>query len=166
MGTIIELLKTNYREYAIAGAIMVSAIIVFIGFLKPILFNKIKCKPLRKSLLALADVVFAFVATAIYFLIQGYTWENYYWGAAGVSICCIVAYWFYENTNLRTLVDKIGEMALRKFVSFVFFAFNAKEQSEIETEIKRVKDSLVKSTKNELKTASRNLKKDKELENL
>ena len=145
---------------------MVSAIIVFIGILKPILFNRIKCKPLRKFLLGLSDVVFSFAAVAIYYAIEGFTWENYVWASVGVSVLCILAYWLYETTPLRATMDAIGNFTIKKVINVAFFAFNNVEKEQILAEIDKAKSEIQSTAKNELKSATSNLKKDKELEKL
>lgn len=164
---IIYNVKAHYLDLIVVGVIMVSAIIMFIGILKPVLFNKIKNKGVRKGLLALSDIVFAFIATAVYFLIESINWE-YYWVASAItSLATIVAYWVYENTSLRTLIEKIGTIALKKFVRVGLALFTADEKSEVEQTLNTVIDEVKSATKAELKSTSNALKKgDKELENL
>ena len=68
--TIAQMVCAQWQDLAVIGAIMVSAIIVFIGILKPLVFNRIPWQPLRKFVLSFANVFFSFVATALYFAID------------------------------------------------------------------------------------------------
>lgn len=163
---LLELIKNNYHECIVVGAIMVSAIIVFIGIMKPLLFNKITCKPLRKVLLAFSDVFFSFVATFIYFVLKGWTFENYLVASVGVTLSCIVAYWFYENTCLRDLIDKIGSIVVKKAINILLVMFTEDEKSEIEKEIKKASEEIKKSARQSLISTTTQRKKDKELNNL
>ena len=157
----------NFKELIVVGAIMVSAIIVFIGLMKPLFFNRIKWKPLRKFALAISTIAFSFVSTACYYLIeQIHDWEYYVYSSVGVSLLCIITYWLYENTCLRDLIDKIGNMAVKKFINIVTMIFNDKEKKEIEAEVEKVKAELKSTAKLEIKKATKSAKKDKELENL
>ena len=52
----------NHYDIIVAVAIMVSAIIVFIGFLKAVCFDRIRNKEIRRAVLALANIVCCFVA--------------------------------------------------------------------------------------------------------
>lgn len=98
---------------------MVSALIVFIGTLKPILFNKISNKDLRGVLLSLTSVVLAYVSVAIVYLIKQYSFDHYW--VAGSVYCgvVIVVYWLYENTKLRAGIHKIGTFVLEKLFGVI-----------------------------------------------
>ena len=160
------LVTANLQEMLLVGAIMVSAIIVFIGVLKPVLFNRIACKALRKAALASADVVFSFAAVAVYFALYHFPFTYYVHTSVALTVACIVAYWLYENTSLRTLIDKLGSLALKK-VSRVVSALvsDGADSVDIEKEIKKAADEIKVTAKKQLKSAKQS-KKDKELENL
>lgn len=156
--------KTS-QEMIIVGAIMVSAIIVFIGILKPLIFNRIPWKPLRKFVLSLSSIVFSFGATALYYVIESINiWDYYIHSSVAVSLLCIFTYWLYENfTCLRDLIDKIGKMAIKKIFKVASVLY---EDKDIKYEIEKAKNELKAETQNEIKKASKSLKKDKDLENL
>lgn len=159
--------QTNFSEMIVVGAIMVSAIIVFIGLLKPLIYNRIPWKPLRKFVLALSNVAFSFGATAIYYLIEHIeVWDYYIHASVATSLLCIITYWLYENTCLRDLIDKIGSVTIKKIVKIGTMFCDDKDKKEIEAEVEKVKAELKSTTKAELKKASKSVKKDKELENL
>lgn len=145
---------------------MVSAIIVFVGMLKPWVFNKITSKPLRKVLLAFSDIVFSFIATAIYFLIKGYTFENYLVGATGVTMLCIIVYWFYENTCLRNLIELIGSLVMKKVAHILLIMFTEDEKSVIEKEIEKAGKEIKQTARQSLVSTTRHTMPDKELKNL
>ena len=166
MDTLMQILLENFKEILVTGAIMVSAIIIFIGFLKPILFNKIRCKPIRRILLALSDILFSFAATAIYFVIEGFPWTYYWQTSVGVTCLCIVVYWFYENTCLRDLIGKIGTMAVKKFFKVFLMIFDDKDKQEIQQELDKISGEVRKYTEEELSTAVKKVAEDKDFINL
>ena len=163
---ILQDLITNRWEYILWGVIMVSAIIVFIGILKPILFDRISCKPLRKACLAMTNVVASFAATAIFYWVNKITFEYYWFGAAVIAISTIITYWLYETTCLRNLIHKIGSMVLKKIWSILKNIFEKEDVEEVRKELLNAQNALVASTKKELKGAANSVKHDKELNNL
>jgi hypothetical protein len=150
----------------IAGVIMVSAITVLIGILKPLLFNRIPWKPLRRACLAFANVGLCFGATAVWFAIKHFSFGIYLHSAIMVSLLSILWYWFYENTCLRDLIATIGRLTLRKVAMIVAKIFNGDDIKEIEKEVKIVAEELKSTAKKQIKSATKNIKTDKELKNL
>ena len=156
-----------WRELAVAGAIMVSTIIVFMGILKPLVFNRIPYKAVRKSALAFSNIFLSFVATAIYFVIRDINWELYVLASLVTSVACIVTYWLYENTHLREGIHKVGELAIDKIAYVAKLALSGKNTKTIDAEIKKATEELKATAKAELKLHPKKSKnKDKELENL
>lgn len=99
--------------------IMMSALIVFLGMLKPLLFNRVANKSIRCVLLSLTSVVLSFISVGIAFLIKQYNFD-YYWICGGIYTCgVIVVYWLYENTQLRTGIQKIGSFVLDRFFGII-----------------------------------------------
>ena len=159
--------KLYWRDLAVVGAIMVSAIIVIIGLLKPIVFNRIPYKPLRKSALAFSDVLLSFIATAIYFVIRDINWEFYWLASLITSTACIITYWLYENTCFRNLIQKLGTLTIDKFSRVAKLAILNEDSKEIEAELKKATEEIKATAKTEIKAFSqKSLTKDKELENL
>ena len=156
-----------WRELAVAGAIMVSAIIVIMGLIKP-LFNRISCKQLRKSALAFTSIFLSFLATACFFVIRrGTDWELYWIASLMTSLACIVTYWFYENTCLREAIHKIGNLAIDKVANILKMLLNEKDAKAINSEIKKATEELKATARVELKSISKKSNKnDKEWENL
>lgn len=159
-----EALKGNIYENIIYGMIMVSAIIVLIGLLKPLVFDKIKWKPLRKAMIAVADITCCFVATAIAFWSRGASFEYYLISTAVVFVATVVVYWFYENTCFRDLIHKIGSITIKKAISVFTAIVENKDAKEIKKEIDKVQKELKTIARNELSVATK--KVDKELKNL
>ena len=166
MAHFFEILINNYETFVITGAIMVSAIIVFIGFLKLAVINKVSSKPLRKSLLALSVAVISFATMAVWFLIKHYDFSLYWQCSVGLFLACIVVYWFYENTHLRDVIHRIGVFTIKKFASVLLLAFSDDTKKNIEAEFKRVESEVKTATKNELCTEVKKITKDRELEKL
>lgn len=157
-----------WRELAVAGAIMVSLIIAFMGIIKP-LYNHIPSKELRKSALAFTSIVFSFIATAVFFCIRkGTNWELYWIASLFTSIACIVTYWLYENIPyLRDSVHKILCFIIDRVAKILKMIVNGSDSKEIKSEIKKATEELKATAKVELKAISKKTaKKDKELENL
>lgn len=164
-----KVILSNAQELMVAGAIMVSVIIMLVGMLKHYVFNRIKNDDVRKTVLSLASVGFSFVATFAYFLIEGINWRWYVLGSLLMSIACIVVYHFYENYHLRKLVHKIGNFAIDKFAylaKVILAKIADNSDKSVEAEFKKVTQELNAFAKAEIKSASKRLKHDKELENL
>lgn len=99
--------------------VMMSALIVFIGTLKPILFNRVSNKDLRGMLLFLTSIVLSFVSVAIAFLIKQYNFD-YYWICGGLYAGgVIIMYAIYEHTPLRPSIHKIGSYVLAKMFGII-----------------------------------------------
>jgi hypothetical protein len=162
---IFQYLITNKWQYIIWGVIMVSAIIVLIGILKPIAFDRIPYKSLRKACLATTNVAFSFAATAIFYWVNAITFEWYWYGAAVIAVATIVTYWLYETTCLRNLIHKIGTMALRSIWNVLKNIFDKDDVEDVRKELLTVQNTLTEATKKELK-AAKGVKHDKELNNL
>ena len=154
----------NLSENIFSGVVMVSAIIVFIGLLKPILFDRIKFKPLRKVAIAFTDVLACLIATAIAFWMNGIDFYYFFPAAIGVFVATVVVYWFYENTCFRNLIQKIGTIVLSKLAKIATGILDDKEKKEIKKELEAAKNEIKHTLKGELNTAKK--KGDKELSNL
>ena len=109
---IMDLYCRNFKEVNTAGVLMVSALIVLIGCLKPFVFNKITNKDLRGVLLSLSNVIGAFITVAVTFFVKKINFD-YYWFTA--SVFCkfsVFVYWLYENTKARAGIHKLGKYVL------------------------------------------------------
>lgn len=154
------------QDIIVSVVIMVSAIIMAIGLLKPILFDRIKNKQIRKASLAFSNVAFCFISALVFFLIKGWEFKYYMVSAIALTVCCIVTYWLYENTCLRNLIAVIGNIALRKLATVAFIAVSTEDINEIKTEAKKVTCELKAQTKEALKKATTETKEDKDLRGL
>ena len=166
MANFLRFWEKNWYDYMIAGVIMVSAITVFIGILKPLLFNKIKWKPLRRACLAFSNVGLCFGSTAIWFWTESMNFDMYSHSALLVSAFSILWYWLYENTCLRDLIEKIGKLALSNATLVLTKIFKSNDIKGIGEEIKLVSEELKNTTKKEIKAKTTAVKTDKELKNL
>lgn len=165
--TALNFVKGNWENLWLVGVIMVSAITVLIGILKPLLFDKIKCKQLRRTSLAFSNVALCFGGTAIWFLAKSFSYEFYLHTATVVSLVSIVWYWIYENTPLRWAIHKIGSMTLKKIYAMVSNKLDKVDEIDVEKEIESLiinAQGKVKAEKLSTKTSAK--KVDKELKDL
>ena len=160
-------LENNSHNIFVYSVIMVSVIIAVIGILKPILFNKIKSKQLRKCTLAFSNVALCFISVFGVFIANRW-WDFKYYLATSIALCiaCILTYWLYENTCLRNLIETIGKIALRKLGNVALIALTNDEIEEIKTEAKKATAEIKALTEAELKKATTQMIKDKDLEGL
>lgn len=156
--------RDYYPELILVGAIMVCSIIFIVGAMKPVLFNKIANKQLRKFLLALSDVVGAFAATAIYFVAKGINWQYYWIASAITTVATVFVYWLYECTPCRSVIDKIGTIAIKKIVKMGLVLFTENEKYKVEKELGKLATELKNEAINELGKSAKYA--DKELNKL
>ncbi len=164
---VLALFSGNAKNNILTGVIMVSAIIVFIGLLKPLLFDRIKVKALRKAIIALSEIAICFTTVAVAFWVNHFNFHYYLYASAGLFIATVITYWFYENTCLRNLIHKVGSITLGKIYGIAVGLLKPRDKQEIKAEIKKVNTDIKKAVHNELaplvkKAASH----DKELNNL
>lgn len=164
--TVLEIFRAHYQDIIVCGLIMVSAIIVAIGLLKPLLFNKIPNKHVRKVALALSSIVSCYLVVFAYFIINGYPFDHYWVASTALAIVCVVVYWFYENTCLRDLIGVVGGIALRKVLQASLFALTEDDVNAVKTELKKTGDELKTHTKQEIKKTVAKAKEDKDLKTL
>ena len=107
------------EEIVTAVIIMVSAVIVFMGILKAVLFNRIKNKHIRCVALSFTSIALMYGVVALYFAINAYNFKWFWLCGTAVSIAMIVTYWLYENTQLRAGIHKIGSFVINKLFSKV-----------------------------------------------
>lgn len=166
LNTVIALFSGNLKANILTGVIMVSAIIVFIGLLKPLLFDRIKVKALRKATIALSEIAICFSVAAVAFWVNHFNFNYYIYAASALFISTVVVYWFYENTCLRNLIHKVGSIALAKFTGITVGLLSAKDKKEIKAELTKVNVDIKKAVRNELAPLVKKANHDKELNNL
>ena len=163
---VLSLYGANYQNIIVCGMIMVSAIIVAIGLLKPLIFNKIKNKHIRGSALAFTNVAACYLTVLVYFFASGIDFEFYVLAATSLSIMCIVTYWLYENTRLRNLIGLLGRIALRKVAKLSVFALTNEDVVAVRAELKKTGAELKVYAQQELKKTATKVREDKDLKNL
>ena len=164
---VLALFSGNAKDNIITGVIMVSAIIVFIGLLKPLLFDRIKVKAFRKTAIALSEIAICLSATAIAFWVNHFNFHYYLYASAGLFVATVITYWFYENTCLRNLIHKVGSIALGKIYGVAVGLLKPRTNAEIKTEIKNVQADIKNAVRNELAPIAKKAQiHDKELNNL
>lgn len=160
---VFNIFMSNPWDYVLLAFIMVSALIVFLGLIKPVVFDKIPNKYVRKSALALASVALSFASVAVAFWVRGFNYDYYWIVGGGFSCITIITYWFYENTNLRTGIHKIGTFVLKKLTGL-----NVTNIKELKKELKKISPMVEEEAKVTLvDTAAKAVAKvDKELTKL
>lgn len=144
---ILEIFFKDWGNFLLLAFVMSSAIIVFLGFLKPLLFNKIPNKNLRKSALGLASIALSFASVAVAFWVKAWNFDYYVWTSVFFSMWTIVTYWLYETSNLRTLIHKVGSFFIAKIFGVDFTKGSIKK--ELETAIKDTKTFAKKEVKHD-----------------
>ena len=166
IGVMLKYFGAHYNDIIVNVVIMVSAIIVAIGILKPFLFNRIKNKHVRKAVLAFSNVAGCFIAALIYFFVRDWNLAHYPLAALALSVVCVMTYWLYENTCLRNLIEVVGGIALRKALSVLGTAVTNDDVKAVKTEYKNAVDQIHSVTKVELKKVVSKSNMDKDLKNL
>ena len=141
----------NQNEIITTVIIMVSAVIVFMGILKGILFNRIKSKSIRCVALSFSSLAIMFAVVAVYFFIHGLDFKYFLPCGAVVNVIMIVVYWLYENTQLRTGIHKIGSFVVKMI--FNRFASKVNEVASGTEVIGSSLETMLK--KNETKTSGK-----------
>lgn len=150
--TAMQVALANWQRVVIGGAIVVCSLIVFLGAIKPLIFDKIACKPLRKSLLALTSMALVLPFTAIHFLIDRISFDYYWYACILLAPTVIIVYWLYENTNIRLLIKNLGEKTWNKWL--VLFAAGIVEENN-----EKVKAQALSTSKETKKYIAQELKK-------
>lgn len=159
-------LEVNFNDVFVYAVAMVSAIIVAIGLLKPLLFNKIKNKQIRKVALAFSNVALCFICALGLFLVKDWNFKYYLVSSIALTVSCIVTYWLYENTCLRNLIATVGNIVLKKIAGVALVSVNADDINEIKNEVKKASVEIKTQTKKTLKKATNKIKEDKDLKGL
>lgn len=164
--TILSFLEANYNDVIVYVVAMVSAIIVAIGLLKPLIFNKIQNKQIRKVALAFSNVALCFATALALFLINEWNFEYYLTSAIALSVCCIITYWLYENTCLRNLIEVVGKIVLRKIAGVAAIAVTTEDVKEVKKAVQNATKDVKTQTKTEIKHAATTIKEDNDLKGL
>lgn len=127
--------EANFHDIFWYVVLMVSGIIVAIGLLKPLLYNKIQNKQIRKVALAFSNVILCFICALVIYVIKDWNLNYYFASAIALSVSCIVTYWLYENTCLRNLIATIGGIVLKNVANKVLM--NTADVAEIKEEAKK-----------------------------
>lgn len=105
----------NYETIVWVSTIMVSAMIVAIGFLKKIFFNKvIKSDSLRDAVLSTVNIIASFGTVAVTFWIKGITFDYYWFAATAFCVYSVFVYWLYTHTKAKKGIQKLGEFVWGK----------------------------------------------------
>ena len=117
MKALLEIFMNNKEEIVTAVIIMVSTVIVLMGILKSLVFNKISSKAWRQVALSFTSLALMYATVAIYFVINAVDFKWFLPCGSLVCVAMIVMYWFYENTQARAGIHKIGSFVISPLVA-------------------------------------------------
>lgn len=175
LAPIVQGALANWERTLVGGAIVISSLIVFLGALKPILFDRIKNKDVRGTLLFVTSLVLVLPFTAVYLvmyrLIYGVNFFEYYWVTCiALMPATVFVYSLYEHTHLRNIIQKIGEKTWEKILvvlcAKVVEDENKKTHEKLISASKELKDFTKATLKNTAKSVLDSKKTDNEFNNL
>lgn len=138
----INLFCNNYDIIVTEGIIMASMLIVLIGCLKPLVFNKISNKCVRGVALSLTNIGLAFLFVACEFWIKQISFEYYLCTSIAFCVFTIFVYWCYENlTQARVGVQKLGGFLWKKIAAMLVNKVNS-----IATDTKELTNIITSTT--------------------
>lgn len=151
MKALFDIFMQNQEVIVTAVIIMISTVIVLMGILKRLVFNRIKSKALRCVALSFTSLALVYAATAIYFAINVIDFKWFLPCGTLICIAMIVTYWFYENTQARAGIHKIGSFVITTL--FAKILAKVKGVADSTEKIGGAIDDFLKSTekKNEIK---------------
>lgn len=154
-------------DIIVSVVIMVSAIIVAIGLFKPIIFDRIKNKELRKVALAVSNIAASFIAAFVYFVTEGWDFKYYVIASLALAITCIITYYVYETIpGMRRLIGGLGAAAIGKVFNVALLAATTDDNNAVKTEFKNTTVQLKSATRQGLKNTTTKIKVDKDLTGL
>lgn len=110
---------------------MLSCSIIFLmGISKKLGLGHVKNKHLKKAILYFGSMAMVLPTTALYFLVEGISFDWYWWACIGTGIFTTITYGFYENSGLRILIHYIGKKTVGKVFGVIWFAFGNKLNNE------------------------------------
>ena len=154
-------------DIIVSVVIMVSAIIVAIGFLKPILFDRIKNKELRKVALAVSNVAASFISAFGYFVKEGWDFKYYVLASLALTVACIITYYVYETIpGMRKLIGGLGAAAIGKVFNVALLAATTNDDNVVKAEFQNATVELKDTTRQELKKSVTKVKEGNDLAKL
>lgn len=142
----IQWILSDWKTVLLGGLIVVSVVIFLMGVLKKILFDKVKNKMLRKTLLSFSSIILVAPATAVWIVSKGWSWDwNVFWTLYAVnSVATVLIYWFYEGTHVRELLSLIGKNTIAKW----FKVFSSGEAiTSVSEEVEQDAVEVIKTSK-------------------
>ena len=156
MKALLEIFMNNKEEIVTAVLVMVSTVIVLMGILKRVVFNKISNKAWRRVALSFSSLALMFATVAIYFVINDINFKWFLPCGSLVCVAMIVTYWFYENTQAREGIHKIGSFVINTLVAK--FTAKVKVVADSTELIGSAIDGFLKSTERKDENNKKDLK--------
>jgi hypothetical protein len=159
--------SVNYTNITVNVVTMVSVIIVAIGFFKPIVFNRIQSKELRRGALALTNVGACFLAALGYFLRMGWNFKYYFVAACALTLASIFTYYCYETIpGVRKFMGGLGYTVISKVFHVGILVASAENIEAAKREIDKGNQEIKMYVTNELSKLPQKRKTDKDLRGL
>ena len=158
-----QYLLSENQNLLVGGVIIVGVVIALMGILKSVKpIKRLKNSTLRKVILAWLSV-FLTVGLTVASMFLNQLKQDHFWAMCVInSIGTILIYWMYENTALRSLLEKIGRSAINKLLHHK--PKTIEEAKQLSREIHEDAESLLKSVNSESSVQSKY--KDDDLKNL
>ena len=156
-----DIFFSDPRFFVLVAVAMVSALIVFLGAIKPYVFDKIPNKTVRGSALFFSSILLSFITVAIAFWVKDWNFGYYIYASAGFSVWTVFVYSLYEYTRFRKFIHWIGELVWAKIVPI----FRKGDKEEIKKELEKALEEMKKEAKKNGKGIAK-AKHDKELDNV
>lgn len=156
-----DIFFSDPQFFVLVAVAMVSALIVFLGALKPYVFDKIPNKTVRGSALFFSSIVLSFVVVAIAFWVKDWNFGYYIYASGAFSIWTIFVYSLYEYTRLRKFIHWLGKLVWAKVLPI----FRKGDTDEIKKELDKAIEEMTKEAKKKAKGLGKT-KHDKELDNV
>ena len=141
----IRSILSNLEIWVIYGGLISVGVTIFlIGLFKILIGNRIHNKLIRKTVLSFLSIIVVAPVTAIYLLTNTVHGIDYFWYLYAINaVGTVIVYWFYENTQIRTLFSLVGKTTVEKI--FSAFISQDKSQQEVVKEIREDAKNRVKS---------------------
>jgi hypothetical protein len=156
MYQLLELFTSNWNTVMLGGLVVVGVVMFLMGLLKPVVFDKITNKGVRKTVLSITSLILVFPATIVWIISKGWEWNwAVFWLLYTLNcIQTIVVYWLYEGTHIREALQLLGKKTIVKWISAIAMG----------RELTSVSESVDKYAEDTLKQNSKY--KDEDLKNL
>lgn len=126
----LQVLLEDWQNVILGGIMLACSVIFLMGIGKTLGLDRVKNKHLKKAILYFGSMAMVIPTTALYFIIEGISFDWYWWACIGIGILTTITYGFYENSGLRIFIHYIGKKTVGKLFGVIWFAFGNKLSKE------------------------------------